>query len=75
LIKLPWNIFFSAIHFTEISGFFLLFDLMVEIQGDKKYEENLFYHRLLVFLFGIAFAQTGTKKRPLPYEYGRVASQ
>jgi c(7)-type cytochrome triheme protein len=28
---------------------------------------------LLVFIFGIAFAQTGVKKRrPLPYEYGRV---
>ena len=33
----------------------------------------LFFTTLLVCMIGIAFAQTGVKKRrPLPYEYGRV---
>jgi c(7)-type cytochrome triheme protein len=36
-------------------------------------KKALFFTVLLVFVIGVAFAQTGVKKRrPLPYEYGRV---
>jgi len=36
-------------------------------------KKALFFTVLLVSIIGIAFAQTGVKKRrPLPYEYGRV---
>ena len=36
-------------------------------------KKALFLTGLLVFVIGVAFAQTGVKKRrPLPYEYGRV---
>jgi c(7)-type cytochrome triheme protein len=36
-------------------------------------KKALFFTGLLVFVIGIAYAQTGVKKRrPLPYEFGRV---
>ncbi len=36
-------------------------------------KKTLFFTGVLVFVIGVAFAQTGVKKRrPLPYEYGRV---
>ena len=36
-------------------------------------KRTFFFTGLLVFIIGIAFAETGVKKRrPLPLEYGRV---